>query len=125
MTPHDEALCNAYLARYHPLGYHKHFGYWGRYLITAGERPPGCILLSGATRALAKRDQWVGWSPQQRRQNLYRVVNNSRFLILPWIDVPHLASHVLGQLAGRLAAADESELLIDSKYSISELFEAE
>ena len=53
-APQDEALCNAYLSRYHPLGYHKPFGYWGRYLITSGEHRLGCILLSGATRALGR-----------------------------------------------------------------------
>ncbi len=102
-TPQDEALCNSYLSRYHPLGYRKPFGYWGRYLITAGEHRLGCILLNGASRALARRDQWIGWSPEDRRQNLFRVVNNGRFLVLPWVKVPHLASHVLGQLARRLA----------------------
>jgi len=102
-TAAQASLCNEYLARYHPLGYHKPFGYWGRYLISADNHRLGCILLSGPTRALAKRDQWIGWDPQQRRQNLSRVVNNSRFLIFPWVQVPHLASHVLGQLARRLA----------------------
>jgi hypothetical protein len=102
-TAQDDALCNAYLSRYHPLGYHRPFGYSGRYLITAGEHRLGCILLSGATRAVAGRDHWIGWTPRQRRQNLFRVVNNSRFLVLPWVDVPHLASHVLGQLARRVA----------------------
>jgi hypothetical protein len=116
----DEALCNAYLTRYHPLGYHKPFGYWGRYLITAGEHRLGCILLSGATRALARRDQWIGWPPQQRRQNLFRVVNNSRFLILPWVNVPNLASHVLGRLARCLA--DDWEQRWDFRPVLLETF---
>jgi len=102
-TPEEESLCNDYLSRHHPLGYYKPFGYWGRYLITAGDHRLGCILLSGAARALVARDHWIGWNHQQRRQNLSWLVNNSRFLIFSWVQVPHLASHVLGQLARRLA----------------------
>jgi hypothetical protein len=102
-TPEQQSLCNEYLARHHPLGYHKPFGYWGRYLIVAGEHRLGCILLGGPARALAGRDQWIGWDHAQRRRNLSWVVNNSRFLIFPWVQVPYLASHVLGRLARRLA----------------------
>jgi hypothetical protein len=102
-TPEEESLCNEYLTRHHPLGYYKPFGYWGRYLITAGDHRLGCILLSGAARALAARDHWIGWNHQQRQQNLSWVVNNSRFLIFPWVNVLHLASHVLGRLARQLA----------------------
>jgi hypothetical protein len=102
-TREEQSLCNEYLARHHPLGYNKPFGYWGRYLIVAGDHRLGCILLGGPARALAERDQWIGWDDRQRRRNLSWVVNNSRFLIFPWVEVPHLASHVLGQLARRLA----------------------
>jgi hypothetical protein len=55
-------------------------------------------MASGA-RALRSRDEWIGWSAQQRLANLPLVINNSRFLLFPWVRVPHLASHVLGQLA--------------------------
>ncbi len=102
-TAEEQSLCNAYLARHHPLGYKKPFGYSGRFLVVAGEHRLGCILLGGPARALAGRDQWIGWDHHQRRLNLSRVVNNSRFLIFPWVQVPHLASHVLGRLARRLA----------------------
>jgi hypothetical protein len=85
------------------LGYNKPFGYWGRYLMTAGEHRLGCLLLGGPARALAGRDRWIGWDPGHRRRNLSWVLNNSRFLIFPWVEVPHLASHVLGRLARRLA----------------------
>jgi hypothetical protein len=99
----EESLCNEYLSRYHPLSYNKPFGYRGRYLIVAGDHRLGCILLSGPARALAERDRWIGWDDRERRQNHFRVVNNSRLLIFPWVEAPHLASHVLGQLARRLA----------------------
>ena len=116
----EESLCNEYLLRYHPLSYNKPFGYWGRYLIVAGDHRLGCILLSGPTRALAERDRWIGWDDRKRRQNLSWVVNNSRFFIFPWVDVPHLASHVLGRLARRLA--DDWETRWDFRPVLLETF---
>ncbi len=64
----------------------------------------GCLLLAGAARALAVRDRWIGWDAKARREQRVRVLNNSRFLIFPHVQVPHLASHVLGQLARRVRA---------------------
>jgi len=100
--PEDESLCNEYLERYHPLGYKKPFGYWARYFIESGAHRMGCILLSGPAKALTARDRWIGWSDRQRLANLPWVVNNSRFLLFPWVEVANLASHVLGQLARRV-----------------------
>ena len=76
--------------RWHPLGYKGAFGYRLRYFITAGEQRLGCLLLAGAARALAVRDQWIGWDAQARRANQVRVLNNSRFLIFPHVQVRHL-----------------------------------
>jgi hypothetical protein len=104
----EERRCNEYVDRYHPLGYKKPFGYWARYFIESGEHRLGGILLSGAAKALTARDRWIGWNDRQRLANLPWVVNNSRFLILPWVDVANLASHVLAQLARR--AADDWEI---------------
>jgi len=98
----DERLWNDYVERYHPLGYKKPFGYWARYFIESGEHRLGCILLSGAAKALTARDRWIGWNDRQRLKNLPWVLNNSRFLIFPWIEVANLASHALGQLARRV-----------------------
>ena len=97
--PADRSLCNEYVQRYHYLGYKKPFGYRQRYFIQAGPNRLGCILLSGAAKALTARDRWIGWDDRQRLKNLPWLVNNSRFLIFPWIKVANLASHVLGQLA--------------------------
>lgn len=96
-------LWNEYIERYHPLGYKHPFGYAIRYFVRANSQYLGCIMLSGASRALAPRDCWIGWTPKQRKTNLSWIVNNSRYLIFPWVKVPHLASHVLGQLARRVA----------------------
>ena len=98
----DEKLWNEYVERYHPLGYKKPFGYWARYFIESGPHLLGCILLSGAAKALSAREQWIGWAKRLRLKNLPWVINNSRFLIFPWIEVTHLASHVLGKLARQL-----------------------
>ena len=98
-----QGLWNGYVARYHYLGYKKPFGYVQRYFIEAGCHRLGCILLSGPAKALTARDRWIGWSERQRLKNLPWVLNNSRFLLFPWIHVANLASHVLGQLARRVA----------------------
>jgi len=99
----NESLWNDCVERYHPLGYKRPFGYFARYFIECGEQRLGCILLSGAAKALRARDRWIGWSERQRLANLPWVVNNSRFLVFPWVAVANLASHVLGQLARRVS----------------------
>lgn len=99
----EQARWNEAMGRFHPLGYKKPFGYFARYFIEADEEWLGGLLLSGAAKALQGRDRWIGWDAQQRRRNLPWVINNNRFLIFPWVEVPHLASHVLGQLARRVA----------------------
>ena len=98
----DRTLWNEYIEHHHPLGYKRPVGYSIRYFIQGGGNYLGCILLSGAARALVSRDDWIGWTPGQRRANLPWVINNARYLIFPWVKVPHLASHVLGQLARRV-----------------------
>jgi hypothetical protein len=95
----DQSLWNEYVQRYHYLGYKKPFGYRQRYFIEAGPHRLGCILLSGAAKSLGARDRWIGWDERQRLKNLPWVLNNSRFLIFPWVKIPNLASHVLGKLA--------------------------
>jgi hypothetical protein len=103
-TPEAAVQWDAAVARWHPLGFKGAFGYRLRYFITAGEQSLGCVLLAGAARALLVRDQWIGWDAEARRDNRARILNNSRFLIFPHVQVPHLASHVLGQLARRVRA---------------------
>lgn len=105
VTETSEAeLWNEYVERFHPLGYKGAFGYRLRYFIRSGSQRLGCVLLAGAARAIMVRDRWIGWNERMRLRNLPRVVNNSRFLIFPHVRIPHLASHVLGQLARRVGA---------------------
>lgn len=95
-------LWNEYLDRHHYLGYSKPFGCTLRYFIVCDRGLLGCALVAGASKAIAARDEWIGWSKQRRQQNLPWVINNTRFLIFPWVKIRHLASHVLGQLARRV-----------------------
>jgi hypothetical protein len=96
-------LFQQYLQRYHPLGYRFPYGAQLRYLVrTPSQDVLACLLFTSAAWKMAPRDAWIGWSDQARRANLSRVVNNGRFLILPWVAVPHLASHVLALAARQL-----------------------
>ncbi len=94
----DVSLFNEYLHRYHYLGYKRPFGCHLRYFFEAQGAILGCMMFSGAARALTSRDQWIGWSANERLKNLGFVVNNGRFLIFPWVKVRYLASHVLGKI---------------------------
>lgn len=105
LAKQDQEVFNGYLASYHYLGYKKPFGFTGRYIIDSPHGVLGCILLAGPARAIGSRDKWIGWDPQQRLANLPWVVNNSRFLILPWVNVKNLASYALGRVA-RLVGTD-------------------
>jgi hypothetical protein len=97
-------LWNELIDRHHYLGYRVPFGASLRYLITsAGGDILGCMQWSSPARSVAARDTWIGWDPAIRKKNLQRLVQNSRFLILPWVQVKGLASHVLGKAARQVA----------------------
>jgi len=94
-----------YIQRYHPLGYRFPYGAQLRYVVKGRAPSPdvlACLLFTSAAWKMVPRDAWIGWSNQARRANLPRVVNNGRFLILPWVKVPHLASHILALAARQL-----------------------
>ncbi|MGO8926285.1 MAG: IS4 family transposase [Limisphaerales bacterium] len=93
--------CGELLERFHPLGAHL-CGSQLRYLIRCRQGVLGVITFSAAARRLRARDEYIGWSDQARAENLHRVVNNSRFLIRPGVQVQYLASHVLGLALKRL-----------------------
>lgn len=98
-----EPLFNSLLAQHHYLGYTQPVGEQLKYLVLAGERPVACVAWSSAPRHLGCRDRFIGWSADARRRNIRLLAYNQRFLILPWVEVPHLASHLLGTMARRLA----------------------
>lgn len=99
-----EPLFNSVLERYHYLGYTQPVGEHLKFLVCAGARPLACFAWSSAPRHLGPRDRYLGWSPAVRRQNVRFVAYNSRYLILPWVEVPHLASHLLGRMVRQLSA---------------------
>lgn len=94
--------CQQLLESYHPLG-SRLCGAQLRYLIRCAKGTLGVLCFSAAARRLRPRDQWIGWSDTARRENLHFIVNNSRFLIVPGVQVKHLASHVLAKVVQRLA----------------------
>jgi hypothetical protein len=93
------ALWNEYIDRYHYLGYKPLPGAQLRYFAFAGDRLVGLLGFGAAAWKSAARDEWIGWSRAQRHRNLGGVVNNARFLILPWIRVASLASKLLSMAA--------------------------
>lgn len=99
----DTGLWNEYVSRYHYLGYKPPIGCYQRYFIKSEQGLLGCLLFAGAAKSLAERDRFIGWSTRERLRNLGYLVNNTRFLVFPWVRVKNLASHVLGQAARRLA----------------------
>jgi len=99
----DEAQWNGLVQTHHYLGYTQPVGEQLKYLVLAGERPVACVSFSSAPRHLGPRDRYLGWNAEQRRRNVRFVAYHSRYLILPWVRVPHLASHLLGRLTRRLA----------------------
>jgi len=97
-----ESLWDRLVRGYHYLGYQKLLGHRLKYLAFLQGRPVAALAFSAPARVLRVRDQWIGWSAAQRQAHLDRLVNNSRFLILPWVAVKNLASHVLAQALARL-----------------------
>ncbi len=105
VTSHSpaEPLWDQLVRGYHYLGYQKLLGHRLKYLAVLQGRPVAALSFSAPARILRVRDLWIGWSAAQRKALLGRVVNNSRFLILPWVAIPNLASHVLAKALARLA----------------------
>jgi hypothetical protein len=101
-TP-EEALVNSLIEHHHYLRYSQPVGEHLKYLVTARGRPIGCFCWSSAPRHLAPRDKHIGWSIEARKANLRLVAYQTRFLIVPWVRVPHLASHLLARMSAQLS----------------------
>src|SRR5215471_14143319 len=104
----EEPLFNSLIQEHHYLGYEQPVGEHLKYLVWAespvGRRPIACLAWSSAPRHLASRDRYIGWNAEARRRNIRLVAYNTRFLILPWVRVEHLASHLLGRMAAQISA---------------------
>jgi len=104
----DRRLFRQYIQRYHYLGYKMPYGAQLRYFVRSLQPPcplMACLLFTSAAWKMAPRDAHIGWSQATRQPNLPLIINNSRFLILPWVKVPNLASHILS-LASRQLPRD-------------------
>ena len=98
----NSRLWNEFIHRYHYLGYQPLPGAQLRYWVFAGEQLVALISFGAAAWMCAPRDQFIGWNHLQRQNNLHQVVNNARFLILPWVNSKNLASKILGLTARQL-----------------------
>lgn len=95
----EERLFNSLLDRYHYLGYTQPVGEHLKYVVYTQDRPIACLGWSSAPRHLGPRDRFIGWSAEARRRNIRFLAYNTRLLILPFVKVEHLASHILGCMA--------------------------
>src|SRR5437773_3881061 len=98
----DEELFNSLMEHHHYLGYEQPVGEHLKYLVWTQGRPIACLAWSSAPRHLGSRDRYIGWSAEARRRNIRFIAYNTRFLILPWVRVPHLASHILAKATAAL-----------------------
>ena len=99
---HQLALFKYLISQYHYLSLHlvgKNMKYMA---FDREDRPLACLLFGSAAWKCAPRDEFIGWDAREREANVNMITNNTRFLILPWVEVPHLASHVLGRVARRI-----------------------
>jgi hypothetical protein len=97
-------LFNRLVGAYHYLGYQQPTGAQLKYLAWHGEGPIGCLSFGPAAFKIAPRDQVIGWTHERRQERLFWLVNNDRFLLLPWVQVHGLASFILSQCLRRLRA---------------------
>jgi len=99
-----ESLFNYLVNQYHYLGFSRPVGEHLKYLVFWGERPVACLAWNSAPLKLTLRDEFVGAPRKAYAHNLHLIAYNSRYLIAPWVKVPHLASHLLGRIARRISA---------------------
>ncbi len=97
-TAYDN-LFSGLLNEHHYLGYTQPVGEHLKYIVFAGQRPIACLAWSSPPLHIECRDRFIGWTKETRKKNLSLITYNSRFLILPWVEIPHLASHILGKMA--------------------------
>jgi len=116
----DEPLFNSLMEHYHYLAYEQPVGEHLKYLSWAQGRPIACLAWSSAPRHLGSRDRYIGWDAEARRRNIRFIAYNTRFLILPWVRVPHLASHILGKVTRTLS--DDWERMYGHPVYFAETF---
>jgi hypothetical protein len=102
-TPDQRNQWRSLVDQHHYLGHKIPFGAHLRYLIQSTHGTLGCLQYSSPAWRLESRDRWIGWNDVQRKQHLQHILCNSRFLVLPWVQVANLASHLLARAAKQVA----------------------
>jgi hypothetical protein len=100
----NERLYDGLVGQHHYLGYSQPVGEHLKYVVFSHGRPVACCAFSSSPRHIGCRDRFIGWDMPRRRANIHLIAYNTRFLILPWVTVRHLASHLLGAIARRICA---------------------
>jgi hypothetical protein len=98
-----EGLFKELVGAYHYLGYTQPVGEHLKYIIFIGEHPIACCAFSSSPRHIGCRDRFIGWDGIQRKANIHSIAYNTRYLLLPWVQIRHLASHLLSCIAGRIS----------------------
>lgn len=119
-----EKLFNSLIEWYHYLGYCHPIGEQLKYIVFAQERPIACFAFSSAPRHIGCRDRFIGWSPEVRQKNLHLMAYNLRFLILPWVQVRFLASHLLGRIV-KVVAVDWQRIYNHAIYFLETFVDLE
>lgn len=102
-TPHEK-LYDSLIEHYHYLAYCHPVGEHLKYVVFSRDRPVACFAFSSAPRHIGCRDRFIGWDQEQRKKKIHLIAYNTRFLILPWVDVRYLSSHLLGRIAKEVAS---------------------
>lgn len=97
-----EQIYKRLIVSYHYLGYNQQAGEQLKYIVYAGDAEIACVGFGASALKIKSRDDYIGWNRTIQQRNLQKIVNNNRFLILPWVQVKHLASYVLGNVLRRL-----------------------
>lgn len=100
----QEATFNSLIQNYHYLGYSNPIGEHLKYLFLLNDRPIACAVWMSTALKLGVRDEYIGWSEEAREKNIRMIAYNSRFLVLPWVNIKYLASHLLSKMARRISA---------------------
>lgn len=115
-----EKLFNSLISDHHYLGYTQPVGEHLKYIAFSNDRPIACLAWSSAPWYIGDRDRFIGWSSETRQNNLYLIINNTRFLVLPWVKVSHLASHLLS--LNRHQVSEDWELIYNHPVYLLETF---
>ncbi|MEA3487452.1 MAG: DUF4338 domain-containing protein [Thermodesulfobacteriota bacterium] len=122
-TSHEK-LFNSLISQFHYLGYTKTVGEHLKYMAFANDRPVACVIWGSVPWHIGVRDRFIGWSVETRKKNLHLIANNTRFLILPWVRVSHLASHILA-LSRRVISRNWQEIYNHPIYLVETFVDTE